>query len=165
MLCAIRSTMDSEPDVAPIPIPEISDVEADENEITWEDVLNGKMVRLGCTLHVYDLAVMHGFQSPMFAEKLQKGSWNKWSDDHVIALAGLVWWLLSSSSKTTNIAKFGSVRRFVVTDNPEWTEHDVDKEWKKAFIRPVETRWMVKWEAMQQLDERYVGLRGDFRCI
>ena len=47
------------------------------------------------------------------------------------------------------IAQFKSL---VVAQN--WAESDIEKTWGKMFIRPVETRWLVKWTSMELLEDR-----------
>ncbi|CAM9882199.1 unnamed protein product [Ectocarpus fasciculatus] len=91
-------------------------------------------------------------ESEMFMGPLGKGSWHGWEQQHLVALLGMVWYNLSrSESSNTNWAQFVSM-----------VESRTGVRWRRKFIRPAETRWMVVWEGAAVLDERWPEVKRLF---
>ena len=53
---------------------------------------------LGCALHVLHLAVTAGMTCPCFEGYQRVGSWHEWPVDHLVELAGCVWYNISRSN-------------------------------------------------------------------
>lgn len=102
-------------------------------------------IRIGCLLHVLHLAVNAGMECEFFMGPLGKGSWHEWQRQHLVSLLGMVWYNLArSESSNTTWAQFKKLveARFGVV-------------WKRKFVRPAETRWMVIWEGAAAVEERW----------
>ncbi|CAM9251460.1 unnamed protein product, partial [Hapterophycus canaliculatus] len=80
-----------------------------------------------------------------FMGPLGKGSWHEWQHQHLVSLLGMVWYNLArSESSNTTWAQFKTLveARFGIV-------------WKRKFVRPAETRWMVIWEGAAAVEERW----------
>lgn len=105
-------------------------------------------------LHILHLAVNAGLTNPFFMGPLGKGSWHEWESDHLVALLGSVWYNISRSN-TCN-ATFKQFQNLIAKHFP------AGEGWKKKFIRPAETRWMVIWEGAVLLNDRWDQLQWVF---
>ena len=110
--------------------------------------------RIGCVLHILHISVTAGLTTPCFMGPLGVGSWHEWKEDHLVALLGSVWYNISRSN-TCN-SNFQQFKKMVTERFPGLT-------WKKKFVKPAETRWMVIWEGAALLDERWEELKWVFR--
>ena len=97
------------------------------------------------------------FQSVYFAGKMGSKSWHEWTEPHVIAICGIVWWITCSHKKQNVMGSFDQFRNLATNTKGNFElgngeiiqlsirdETDIDLEWSQMFIRPVETRWLVK---------------------
>jgi hypothetical protein len=103
---------------------------------------------------VLNIALESGLQARKFAGTYGKGTWVDWDTPHIIALCGVLWWSLCSTKADGTWDEF---RDMAVRKG--FTENDEDKNWTRMFIRPAETRWMVKWGAMELVDQRWEGIQ------
>lgn len=110
-------------------------------------------IRLGCVLHILHIAITAGLTSIFFMGPLGKGSWHEWERDHVFSLLGMVWYNLcrSNASNTT-------WEQYKTQVAEEFPGH----KWKKKFVKPAETRWMVVFEGATLLHERWEQVKWLF---
>ena len=101
--------------------------------------------RVGCIYHILHLAAQKTMENRYFMWPLGKGSWHNWIDSHLVALLGHIWYN-TSRSKSAQYC-FEQFRKLI--------QDEFGVTWTKSFIKPGETRWIVIWEGVRLLDERW----------